>query len=145
MVGVEQQQEGVIGDLLAAGVTVGDRLAVVEQADGAGEPGIPVVVAHLGAVGLAPAELGGAANGTAAEVAPPPQHGVVAAQRDEAASEVDQILVNVLPVVPGDLVVLAVGVVVAALGAAGLVAAEQHRGPLGQQQGGQEVALLAPP
>jgi len=35
-----------------------------------------------------------------------------------------------VPVMPGDLIVLAVGVVVAALGAAGLVPAEQHCGPL---------------
>ena len=47
-----------------------------------------------------------------------------------------------LPVEPGDLVVLAVGVVVAALGAADLVAAEQHRHALRQEQRGEEVALL---
>ncbi len=49
------------------------------------------------------------------------------------------------PVEPGDLVVLAVGVVVAALRAADLVAAEQHRHALRQQQRGQQVALLACP
>ena len=47
------------------------------------------------------------------------------------------------PVEPGDLVVLAPGVVVAALRAADLVAAEQHRRALGEEQRGQEVALLA--
>ena len=41
-----------------------------------------------------------------------------------------------VPVEPRDLVVLAVGVVVAALGAAELVAAEQHRHALRQQQRG---------
>ena len=46
------------------------------------------------------------------------------------------------PVHPGDLAVLAVGVVIAPLGAAHLVARGQHRHPLGQQQRGQEVALL---
>ena len=51
--------------------------------------------------------------------------------------------VGVLPVVPGDLVVLAVGVVVAVLGAADLVAAEEHGHALRQEQRGQEVALLA--
>src|SRR3712207_7389951 len=44
---------------------------------------------------------------------------------------------------PGDLGVLAPGVVVAALRAAELVAAEQHRRALAEQQRGQEVALLA--
>ena len=47
------------------------------------------------------------------------------------------------PVDPGQLVVLAVGVVVAALGAAHLVAVQDHRHALRQQQRGEEVALLA--
>ena len=47
------------------------------------------------------------------------------------------------PVVPGHLVVLAVAVVVAVLRAPDLVAAEQHRHALRQQQRREEVALLA--
>src|SRR4051794_5847957 len=47
------------------------------------------------------------------------------------------------PVDPRDLVVLAIGVVVAALGSADLVACQQHGGALGKQQRGQEVAALA--
>src|SRR6202023_1970215 len=46
------------------------------------------------------------------------------------------------PVEPGGLVVLAVGVVAAPLGPTELVAAEQHRDTLGQQQRREEVALL---
>ena len=49
------------------------------------------------------------------------------------------------PVDPARRVVLAVGVVVAALRAAELVAAEQQRDPFGQQQRGEEVAPLARP
>ncbi len=67
---------------------------------------------------------------------------MLAPQRDQAAGEVEQFLVDVAPVVPGDLVVLAVGVVVAALGTPGLIAAEQHRDTLREQQRGQEIALL---
>ena len=48
-----------------------------------------------------------------------------------------------LPVDPAELVVLAVGVVVAALRAAELVAGEQHRHPLREQERGEEVAELA--
>src|SRR5581483_3260573 len=47
-----------------------------------------------------------------------------------------------LPVEPGDLTVLAPGVVVALLRAAELVAAEQHRNALRQEQRREEVALL---
>ena len=52
-------------------------------------------------------------------------------------------MVDVLPVDPGDVVVLAVGVVVSALGARELVAGQQHRAALRQEDGGQQVALLA--
>ena len=48
-----------------------------------------------------------------------------------------------VPVHPRQVVVLAVAVVVAPLGAPQLVARHQHGHPLGQEQGGQEVALLA--
>jgi hypothetical protein len=54
-----------------------------------------------------------------------------------------QRLVDAVPVVPGQLVVLAVRVVVALLRPAQLVAPQQHGHPLGEQQGSQDVALLA--
>src|SRR5450759_5793943 len=49
-----------------------------------------------------------------------------------------------LPVNPGELVVLAVDVVVATLGSADLVAVGDHRDTLAEQKRGQEVALLLP-
>src|SRR5450759_1308143 len=49
-----------------------------------------------------------------------------------------------LPVDPGQLVVLAVDVVVAALGPPDLVAVGDHRDTLAEQERGQEVALLLP-
>ena len=145
VVGVEQQQEGIVCHPLATTVAVRDRLAVEEEADREGMPGVPVVIAHFGPVGLAPAQLDRAADGTALDVAPPPEHGMLPPQRDEVAGEAKQVLVDPSPVMPGDLVVLAVGVVVATLAAPGFVPAEEHGGPLGEQQGRQEVALLFPP
>ena len=73
---------------------------------------------------------------------------MVGAQPDELADVVEQGLVLFRahrPVHPGDLVVLAVGVVVASLGAPDLVAGQQHRDALRQQQRGEEVALLPRP
>jgi hypothetical protein len=52
---------------------------------------------------------------------------------------------DALPVEPGDVVVLAIGVVVAALGPAEFVAAEQHGRAARQQQDGQHVAHLHQP
>src|SRR4051794_13442982 len=68
------------------------------------------------------------------------------AHRDQPAGPVEDLAAAVVlvPVVPGDLVVLTPRVVVAPLRSAALVAAEQHRGALREQQGGDEVALLAP-
>jgi hypothetical protein len=54
-----------------------------------------------------------------------------------------QVLVGQRPVDPGDGVVLAVGVVVAALAVAEFVAGGQHRRALRQQHGGQQRALQA--
>ncbi len=53
------------------------------------------------------------------------------------------VLLGQLPVEPADLVVLAVGVVVAALGAAELVAAQEHGDPLAGEEDGGEVLDLA--
>ena len=89
-----------------------------------------------------------AADRLAAEEPPPPEHRVVGAQLDKLADVVEQLLIGFgthRPVDPGDLVVLAVGVVVALLRAPHLVAREQHRDTLGQQQRGQEVPLLPGP
>ena len=73
------------------------------------------------------------------------QHGVGAAQRKEAMHEAGELAVGVRPVDPGDRVVLAVRVVVALLGATELVAGQQHRHALGQDQHGEQATLAAPP
>ena len=56
-----------------------------------------------------------------------------------------QVLVDVVPVVPGHFVVLAVGIVIAVLGAADLVPPEDHGHPGGQQERAEEVAPLPVP
>src|SRR6266566_2802049 len=102
-----------------AAVPAGYRLAVQEHADRA-DARAPVVVAHLSAVRPAPADVDRTADGDALEKAPSPENGVLAPQCDHPPGELKQNLVLMLPVQPGDLVVLAVGVVVAVLRPAGL-------------------------
>src|SRR5215207_50475 len=46
------------------------------------------------------------------------------------------------PVRPAEIIVLAVGIVVATLSTADFIAAEKHRRALGQEKGGQKVPLL---
>ena len=65
-----------------------------------------------------------------------PKDAMLVAKPGELAREVNEGLALVLnvPIEPGDLAVLAIGVVVAALRAAELVAGQDHRGPLREQQ-----------
>ena len=142
LAGVEQDEEAVVDDPAAKGVRRRDGVAVEEHADGAGEAVLPVVLAHRVPVGR------NQARSSMSRMRRPWNHrrrrntGCCAADRQPSA-QLLEVLVDVVPVEPGDLVVLAVGVVVAALGAAELVAAEQHRHALGEQQRRHQVAPLA--
>src|SRR5258706_9245407 len=68
-----------------------------------------------------------------------------AAELDQAVYEREQLVVDLRPVEPRDLVVLAVGVVVAVLRPPNLIAATDHRYPDGEDQGRQKVPLLTRP
>src|SRR6187402_628039 len=62
---------------------------------------------------------------------------------DEPGSKLYQLLVRICPVDPGQLIILAVGVVIALLRVSGLVAAQKHGYALGKEQGSKEVQFLA--
>src|SRR5687767_15171448 len=74
----------------------------------------------------------------------PLQDGEVLAERDQAAGEFEKDLLAIVetPIHPRDLVVLAIGVVVAALRAPHLVAGEEHGHSLRKEQRRKEVAFL---
>src|SRR5690606_17583274 len=123
------------------------RLAVQIHAQRLREADRPVLVAHRYAVGAVPDDIAhaGAVYRAAQEEAPAAECRVPAAEADQAPGEVPELPIGIRPAEPGSLVVLAVRVVVAALGAPDLVAREQHRNALRQQQRREEVALLARP
>ena len=75
-----------------------------------------------------------------------PQHRVEMKRRRQATEEVHerQTLLIHLPMDPADLVVLAIGVVVAVLRPAELVAGADHRRALRQDQRGEQIAELTP-
>ena len=91
----------------------------------------PLLLGHLLAVGAVPGEVADvrAVDAAALEELAPVQDRVRLAIRDQPPREVEQLLLALVevPVVPRHLIVLAVGVVVAVLGPADLVAAAQHR------------------
>ena len=146
--GVEAEQETVVGDPASAGVLFLDAVAVVEHTDGPAEAAAPVLREHSGAVGLQPDDVRQflaltADHRAAVEEAAAAERRVVVPDLVDDGGELHQRLVHRVPVDPAQLGVLAVGVVVALLGAAELVAVQEHRDALREQQGGDEVALLA--
>src|ERR1039457_835257 len=102
------------------------------------------MVADLAPGGQEPGDVlaPGSMHRLAGEEIPPAEHRVAAPQRDHPRNKPEHRLVEMLPVDPRDLVVLAVGVVVAALRATDLVATAQHRAALRGQAGGGEIAAL---
>src|SRR5216684_7637263 len=127
VVGVEEQEEAVIDDIFAARAGW-DSVTAEEDADASGELPLPVVVRHRFAVGLEPADVAHfrAAKRAAVEPAAPLEGGMRAAELDQAGGEREQFVVDIRPVEPRDLVVLAVGVVVAVLRPPDLIAAADH-------------------
>src|SRR4029077_8477386 len=122
-------------DCLTARTGLGDGVAVQEDCKRPGVSGTPVGDCHLRAARRQPdnvAQCGLIRPGRLpAEEPAPPEDRMLAAKRGERAGELWQADLSaggrlLTPVDPGDLVVLAVGVVVAPLGAAKLVACQQH-------------------
>ena len=98
---------------------------------------------HLGAIGVKPSDIRSVrARRLAVKEMAAAEDSMRTPERDQPLSEREQGAVFVLPVKPRDLVVLTVGVVVAALRSTDLVAAEQHRDALGKQERREEVSPL---
>ena len=142
--GVQQGQVGGVGDPLAPRPPGPDALSVDVHADGQHRLP-PVPVDHLRPGRGEPGEVLEplVVHRPTAEERVLAQHRRVAAQPQQLADQAEQgnLVRADVPVHPGDLVVLAVGVVVAVLGAPHLIARQQHRHAGGQQQGSQQVAL----
>jgi hypothetical protein len=139
--GVDHQQERPVGRLPIGGLAAeGDR-------DGRGHSSCSSRLCHRLAVRAVPVHVVAATGdrGRAVQELSPAEDRMLAPQPAQVGDEVDERMLAAGggPVQPADRVVLAVGVVVAGLGAAELVAAEEHRDALRQQQRREEVAALA--
>src|SRR5690348_13687575 len=96
--------------------------------------GRPVLVGHHLSARLEPANIHGATNRTPLEPATPPKNWMLAPQPDQPARHLQQLRVDVVPVDPRQLVVLAVSIVVAFLRSAELVTHEKHRHALREEK-----------
>ena len=123
-----------------------DSVAVQQQTQTAGMVLIPFLVRHFLAIRSQPEDVldVGALDVSPLEEMAPTEHRVIFSQANDPADELQQLLIVTVhvPVDPADLIVLAVGVVVAVLGAPHFVPGQQHRHTLRQQQRGEEIALL---
>src|SRR5262245_23240417 len=74
------------------------------------------------------------------------KHGLSAPEMDQRAHAFIPrlLLLGELPIEPGQLVILAISIVITLLTMANLVTGKEHRHTLGQQQSGHEVAHLLP-
>src|SRR5687767_6289931 len=147
MTGVEHHVEALVPDPFTAFVGCRDATPVQEHAEGFREADVPVFFGHLLALRGEPANVThlGAVNRTPLEPAAAAEHRMLMSQTDETLRELKKMAVDILPVVPGDVVVLAVTVVVSTLRAGDFVAAEQHRHPLREEERRQEIADLPVP
>jgi hypothetical protein len=135
--GVDEHEEVVVEQRAAVGGVLGRVLTFQVDGDAAGTRVAPLLGGDDRACG---GEAPQQAAVDAGQEPPAPEHRMRQPERDERAGEREQVLVDVAPVEPGQLAVLAVGVVVAPLGAPQLVTAEQHRGAGRQQQRGEHRA-----
>src|SRR5690606_25652198 len=143
---VEAEEERLVAEPLAARVLAANAVAPQQEAEGGQAVLFPAARRHLAAVRVPPRRILDALRvRLAGEEVAAAERGVRPAEGEGLADEIEEgrlALVEV-PVVPVDLVVLAVGVVVAALRLAQLVAAEEHGDALREEQRAHERALEA--
>src|SRR5262249_25421957 len=134
---VQRQEQRVTLDRSPARVGLVGRSSVDQHPEHVVLRIVPVGIGHLVPVGSQPGDVFDAAcRRTAAEEASPAKHGIGSSDLEETDRVAEHLLLawSELPIEPTDLVVLAVAVVVPPLGAADLVAAENHRYTLGEQK-----------
>ncbi len=134
VVRIEQHEEGLVQEWSPSRVFLVNGVAGQPDAQAADISLGPVVIGHLFAVGAQPVEILDLRTTDAAALKEPasPEHRMFLSERDEAPREGEERLLRLaqLPVDPADFVVLTIGIVVASLRPAHLIAAAEHRDAL---------------
>ena len=146
--GIEQQQDGIAHNGLAPLVQVANQITGQPHPKTAHIAGIPGLLGHLLARGIEPGDIldARAMNGAVLEELAALEDRLGAPEMDDGAHKVAKglLLLGQLPMQPGEVVVLAIGIVVALLRMAELVTGQEHGHALRQEQRSDEVALLLP-
>src|SRR5206468_2445765 len=113
----------------------------------AGERFAPFIIRHFVPVWSQPGNVfdRGTSNRAALKKTAPVETRMSSADCDQALHILDQVAIILLepPVNPAQLVVLAIRVVVATLCSAELIACQEHRNTLREEQAGQQITRLA--
>src|SRR5262249_6769318 len=129
VVGVEEDQERAVDNRLTMRGARAERLPVQEDPEARTVRAVPVALGHLAAAAADPRGVGGAGGGTVTdEERRAAEDRLLLPRADQPAREPlrPPLALVQVPVDPGELVVLAVRVVVAVLRAGDLVTGDQH-------------------
>ena len=140
---VEEQVKALIADAAAFAVWIINPVAVQKHAERFGRAVQPVLRPHFPAMRDEPGNVVRAAvNRQPAKPIFAPENRVRPAQADQHLRELEQRGVRRAPIEPRNVVVLTIGVIVAALRPPPFIAREQHRHALREQQRHEEIFLL---
>ena len=125
MVGVQQQQEGIIHDDIPARVFFLNRVAGQDKSNGSHMSLSPVRLVHFLAVCMEPYDILDLAAMNLSSLKKPAsaEHGMGLSERNELPDERMQrpVSFGLMPIVPADFIILAVGIVITRLGTADFV------------------------
>jgi hypothetical protein len=149
VMGIEEEQDGVTNNRFPTLVHIPDEIAGKPHPKAAGISGMPRVFRHVLARGVKPWDILDplAINRTAQEKLAALKDRLGAPDLQHGAHKVAEglLLIGQRPMEPRELIILAIRIIVAALRAPHLVTGQQHGDALGEDQCGQEVALLLRP
>ena len=143
---IYQQQKRLITNWFTFGIERIGRIAAQQHAETAHERGCPFFFGHLVTAGSEPHHIPnlGARNAATFQKRRPQENRMLFSQLDQFSRELKKpiLLLVTMPVEPTTLVVLAISIVISALGSPQLVSAAKHRHPLRQKQSRQEIPAL---
>src|SRR6266850_1708275 len=144
---IEDYIEGVIEDAPSGCVEAWNFVTAYEHAQRLRERYAPVLVGHLFSIGAEPREIANiiAANRSSLKPSSPPEQWVLLVELDDLAGEFELLGIYIVPVQPRNLIVLAIGVVVAPLRPPEFVATEKHWDAQRQEKRRDKIALLTDP
>ena len=146
MIGVEQQKDVIVTQRLPTRIRFAEGIASQQHAETSCKVLVPFDDGHLSAGRREPCDVFPrcALRRASLQESTTPEHRVQTSKRQQSTRERQHLLAFVIqmPIDPAQLVVLAIGVVVAVLRAPHFIAGREHRHALRKQERRQQIAFL---